>query len=99
MKHAFIITAYKDFELLKDMVTIYTEKFSIDCYIHIDRRTKNKTSALSELNKIPGVTAKSIYITNWGSYKHPLSIIRLMGMAQKKGYDYYHVISANHSLP
>ncbi len=95
MKHAFIITAYKDFELLRDMVTVYTEKFGIDCYIHIDRRTKNKKPILSELNKLPGVKAISIYKTNWGGYKHPLSIIRLIGMAKKNGYDYYHVISAN----
>ena len=74
MKHAFIITAYKDFELLKDMVTVYTEKFGIDCYIHIDRRTKNKKPVLSELNKIARVTARSIYITNWGGISIHLAL-------------------------
>lgn len=38
-RHAFLITAYKDFDWLKKALTFYLGG-KVDCYIHVDRKTK-----------------------------------------------------------
>ncbi len=95
MKHAFIITAYKDFDLLDRMLSIYTEKYDIDCYVHIDKRNKDLRSVIKRLNAIPNVVAISKYRVNWGSIYHPLCMMELLKIASGKGYDYFHFIPAN----
>lgn len=95
MKHAFIITAYKDFDLLERMLSIYTEKYDIDCYVHVDKRSRGHKSVIRRLGANPNVVAISKYRVNWGSIYHPLCMMELLKVACEKCYDYYHFIPAN----
>lgn len=94
MRHAFIITAYKDFGFLKKTVEIYLQE--ADCYIHVDKKADIPKDFLEWANRTNGVYVYSKYKINWGSYKHISAILYLMKEALGKGtYSYFHVISAN----
>jgi len=94
MRHAFIITAYKDFEFIKKTVEIYIQE--VDCYIHIDKKVIIPVEFLEWVNKTERVYVFSKYKINWGSYKHISAILYLMKEAVKRGeYSYFHVLSAN----
>lgn len=94
-KHAMLITAYKDFDLLYDMLRIYTQEYDMDCYVHIDKKVQIERAVIDRLRSLDNVTVIRKYRVNWGSYYHPLAFIDLMDMAAKKKYAYYHCISAN----
>lgn len=94
MRHAFIITAYKDFEFIKKTVEVYLQE--ADCYIHVDKKVEIPAEFMEWANNTDGVFVYSKYKINWGSYKHISAILYLMKMALKNGeYSYFHVISAN----
>lgn len=96
MKHALLITAYKDFDCLYEMLLEYTANMNIDCYVHIDKKARISSSTFKKLSGIDGVTIVSRYRINWGSYRHPQAFICLMKIAEKRGnYDFYHLISGN----
>ena len=96
MKHALLITVYNDFDCLYKMLTYYTGTLGLDCYVHIDKKASISSDMLTKLKSINHVTVLRKYRINWGSYKHPLSFIRLMQVASKQNaYDFFHLISAN----
>lgn len=95
MKQVFLITAYKDFEWIKRTVKIYTEG-GIDCFIHMDRKTKMPEDFRKWAGETKGVYLYSRYRINWGSYRHISAVLLLMREAIKTGdYDYFHIISSN----
>ncbi|MBQ9991357.1 MAG: hypothetical protein IJP31_10540 [Lachnospiraceae bacterium] len=94
MKHAFLITAYEDFDWLKQTVEIYAK--AVDCYIHIDKKAAIPKEFVDWASQRDGVHIYSRYKINWGSYKHISAILFLLKEAVKtKKYDYFHIISAN----
>ena len=94
MRHAFIITAYKDFEFIKKTVAVYLQE--ADCYIHVDKKVTIPTEFKEWASNTKGVYVFSKYKINWGSYKHISAILYLMKQAMKTGnYSYFHVLSAN----
>lgn len=96
MKHALLITAYNDFDCLYKMLTYYTDTLGLDCFVHIDRKAAISSEMLVRLRSLSHVIILRKYRINWGSYKHPLSFIKLMQAAAKHdSYDFYHLISAN----
>lgn len=96
MKHAFLITAYTDFDFLKKTVEIYTSDNRVDCYIHVDKKVKIPKDLEEWTQKHERVYLYSRYKINWGSYKHISAVLFLMKEALRKGrYDYFHIISAN----
>ncbi len=93
-KQAFIITAYSDFEWLKRTVEIYVK--SVDCYIHVDKKTKISPELWQWAKETEGVYLYSRYRINWGSYKHISAILYLLKEALAAGkYDYFHIVSSN----
>ena len=93
-KQAFIITAYNDFEWLKRTVEIYAK--SVDCYIHVDKKTKIPGEVWQWAKQTPGVYLYSRYRINWGSYRHISAILYLLEEAAKIGeYYYFHIVSSN----
>ncbi len=94
MKHALIITAYKDIEFLKELCEVYSKHFNI--YVHFDKKIYG--NAIEVFNRINNVTAISEYIINWGSINHVLAIIELLKLACEDGNQYVHVISGNSIL-
>lgn len=97
MKHALIITAYTDFDILIKLLNIYTQYF--DCYIHIDQKSKVTESELKSIRAIKNTWLIRKYKVNWGSYKHIQAVVSLIKLAvSKKDYDYYHIVTGNSIL-
>ena len=94
MKHALLISAYKDFDILIKMLEYYKNYF--DCYIHIDKKSKGYSKLYEYANEVDNIHVFRKYRINWGSYKHISAFLLLMREAKKcDDYDYYHIISAN----
>ena len=98
MKHAFIITAYCDFEALCRQLTEYAAYF--DCYVHIDKKSRVPAELMQKLKEIPNVRLIQKYKINWGGVQHVYAILSLLRMAEASGknYGYYHIMSANSLL-
>lgn len=95
MRQAFLITAYKDFDWIEKTVDIYTSG-GIDCYIHMDKKTRMPKEFTDWAAEKEGVFLYSRYKINWGSYKHISAVLFLIKEALKNGqYDYFHIISGN----
>jgi len=94
MKHAFIITAYRDFDWIMQSINHYTQM--ADCYIHVDKKVKMPKEFIEWAQNAGGVYLFSKYKINWGSYKHLSSVLYMLKQARKnKDYEFYHILSAN----
>lgn len=90
MKHAILMTAYKQPEL----INLWIEKFSglFDFYIHIDSKSPIKPGDIHTTGK--NIHIIQTYKVNWGGLNHLKAFIDLMKLAAEKKYDYYHTVSA-----
>lgn len=96
MKHALLITAYKDFELLYRMIKQYCNQYQFDCYIHVDKKSFVSKAWIQKIESLGHVKVIQKYRINWGSYLHPKAFVELLKMAKDDSdYDFYHFISAN----
>lgn len=98
MKHAFLITAYKDFEQLIDLVKVLDRLYACGIYIHIDKKSKKQAEfILPILNEISSVRFIGAgYKVNWGGFNNLRAQLLLLKKAHGDllGYDYYHLITA-----
>lgn len=65
---AFLITAYKDFDSLKEL-TAALSRHGL-CFVHADRRGTITAAQIDELNTMPNVRAIRKRKVNWGSIEH-----------------------------
>lgn len=91
-KHAYLIKAHHQFELLKKLLMLLDDERN-DIYIHIGL---DVTFEKEELQKV--VTRSTLYFTDriheqWGGYSQIQSELILFGTAWKRGYEYYHLLS------
>lgn len=93
MRHAFLIIAHHEPELLRTLVTLIDHPMC-DIYIHIDRK--------SDMNLFKDINTRQSKIefiqdrinVRWGDYSQILTEIKLFDAAHKKGeYSYYHLLS------
>ncbi|WP_223033948.1 beta-1,6-N-acetylglucosaminyltransferase [Hanstruepera marina] len=98
MKHAILITAYKNFEHLKDLAEFFDQNFEI--FIHIDKKSNLEPKVLNELQDLIQVKLVSRkYKVNWGGVNHLKCILYLAKEALKnKNIERFHVISG-HDYP
>lgn len=93
MKHAILITAYKDFKELKRLVDQFDENFNI--YIHIDKKSiveQRDFDMLKETTNVAFVSQE--YTVNWGGVNHLKSYLLLSEEALKKAENqYFHLIT------
>ena len=61
---AFLITAYKDFDSLKEL-TAALSRHGL-CFVHADRRGTITAAQIDELNAMPNVRAIRKRKVNWG---------------------------------
>ena len=88
---AIIITAYKDQEQLKRIITDFNDEVLV--LIHIDKKSKLSAEAFKELNYSNLVVLKK-YNVSWGSYNHLLAVLDLFKIAIiDERVSYIHVIS------
>ena len=92
MKHAFLIIAHNNFEILKYQLKILDRENS-SFFIHIDKRAHVNQEKLAACVKKAAVTfipAKKIV---WGHFSQVDCELRLIRAASKGHFDYYHLIS------
>lgn len=88
MRHALIITAYRDVEMLNRIIQACPINYGI--FIHVDKKS------CIDLDKIgPKAKVFSWEKVYWGSWEHLYVIVKLLDKAVKDNcsYDYFHIIS------
>ncbi|WP_242131687.1 beta-1,6-N-acetylglucosaminyltransferase [Aestuariivivens marinum] len=98
MKHALLITAYKNFDHLKDVISFFDNNFCV--YIHIDRKIKVEPFDIDQLKGFANVKLISRkYRVNWGGINHLKCILHLAEQALlNKEISMFHLISG-HDYP
>ncbi|MBO4337721.1 MAG: hypothetical protein J5842_06580 [Lachnospiraceae bacterium] len=93
MKQAYLITAYKDYDQLKDLAGFLTKTAYV--YIHVDKKSRSITDEqIEKLNQIEGCRAARVYEINWGSFHHLEAIVFLMMQAlMNEDVGYLHLIT------
>ncbi|MFT5859680.1 MAG: hypothetical protein ACI865_001784 [Flavobacteriaceae bacterium] len=93
MKHALLITAYKDFKQLAQLVNEFDENFNI--YIHIDKKSKVNQKTIQCILKNANVAyIETKYTVNWGGINHLKSYLLLSEEALKNDQnEYFHLIT------
>ena len=95
MKHAILITAYKDLKQLADLVDEFDATY-FNVYIHIDKKSKvDKNIVETILNKLNVKCIERKYIINWGGINHLNAYLLLSEIALKDQENvYFHAITA-----
>ena len=93
MKHAILITAYKNFNHLLEIVEYFDNDFYL--FIHIDKKIKIPSEILIALEKSEVVKLVSQkFKTNWGGFNHLQCMLYLAMEALKRSeLQYFHLIS------
>lgn len=92
MRHAFMVICHNNIEVLKAQMSILDSDTS-DFYIHIDKGAKLDTNDIEK-----AVSKSHVYFLNskkikWGHYSQVECELRLLQMAVRRKYDYYHLLS------
>lgn len=93
MKHAILVTAYKNPQQLNELADFFNEDYSF--YIHIDKKSRITDSEIKTLESKPAVKLISReYRVNWGSVDHLKAILLLSKeCAKDKSINYVHLIT------
>lgn len=95
---AILITAYKNYSHLEELVSFFDDNFSI--YIHIDKKSRITTVEEEKLSAKTNVKFISRqYRINWGGINHLYAILLLARRAlHDVGNEYFHLITG-HDYP
>ncbi|MCL7988614.1 beta-1,6-N-acetylglucosaminyltransferase [Sphingobacterium sp. lm-10] len=89
MRHAILITAYKDVESIVDLIETMGSCFNY--YIHFDRKSRINFEKLADL---PNVFITAELEVNWGGVNHFYVILGLIEEALKnEDNDFFHLIT------
>lgn len=92
MRHAFLIIAHNNFEILKYQLQILDGENSA-FFIHIDKRANFSREKLASVVKKSDVTFIPPKKIIWGQFSQVDCELRLLRVASKGHFDYYHLIS------
>ncbi|MBQ3427215.1 MAG: hypothetical protein IJH37_08745 [Clostridia bacterium] len=92
-KHAYLIIAHSEFEILKRLLKILDDK-AADMYIHIDKKTKNFDKDVI----ISDISSSNVYFIKrrnieWGGDSQIKCELDLLEAASERKYEYYHLLS------
>lgn len=92
-KHAYLILAHNEFELLKKLIETLDYEYN-DIYIHIDKNAKD----FNAKKIIENIKKSNIYFIKrrkleWGGYSIVNAELALIEKAAEKSYSYYHLLS------
>lgn len=98
MKQAILITAYKNYHHLEEIIHYFDTNFEL--FIHLDKKSKISEMELSNLRKYDNVKlVEQKYKVNWGGFNHLKSILYLIEQALKNSENgYFHLITG-HDFP
>ena len=92
-KHAYLIIAHNEFNLLKLLIKSLDDKRN-DIFVMADAKAKNfNQKEFENINKHSKLTFVKRIANYWGAFSHTKAHFLLMEEAAKKCYDYYHIIS------
>jgi hypothetical protein len=98
MHQAILITAYKNYHHLEEIIKFFDANFEL--YIHIDKKSKITKVEIMQLKKYSCVKLISQkYKVNWGSFNHLKSILYLVEQALKSPQNYYFHLISGHDFP
>lgn len=92
MKHAYLIIAHNEPQLLQNLIDLIDDKRN-DIYIHIDKKSdiKQFSDISASESRLYFIPRKSVY---WGHYSQVQTELRLMAFAKNNAsYSYYHLLS------
>ena len=92
MKHAYLIMAHDNFELLNKLLLMLDYPGN-DIYLHVDKKATD-----FKLNDLPKLSESKLELidridTNWGGYSLVQCELNLLKSSVKGNYDYYHLLS------
>lgn len=91
--HAMIITAYQDYESLRQVLGALSARAL--CFVHIDAKSAISQAQTAQLNAMENVRAIRRYKINWGSVYHLHALLDLCRMALEDArVSHLHLISA-----
>lgn len=98
MKQAILITVYKNYHHLEEIIKFFDDDFEL--YIHIDKKSeisKDELTHIKNYNQVKLLSQK--YKVNWGGFNHLKSILYLTEMALKNPKNYYFHLISGHDFP
>lgn len=96
MKHAYLVIAHNQFELLKELVILLADCPNNDVYIHIDKKAdKEAFLGLIDFNKFPNIYVIQKHSVTWGGHSQIECELTLLeeALSADTEYDYLHIIS------
>jgi hypothetical protein len=98
MKQAILITAYKNYHHLEEIIHCFDTSFEL--YIHIDKKSKISDLELTNLRKYNIVKlVEQKYKVNWGGFNHLKSILYIAEQALKNSENHYFHLITGHDFP
>lgn len=98
MKQAILITAYKNYPHLEEIIDFFDANYEL--YIHIDKKSNISNDELNHLkNKCQVQLVSQKYNVNWGSFNHLKSILYLTKSALKNPEIFYFHLISGHDFP
>ena len=98
MKQAILITAYKNFLHLEEIIKCFDTNFEL--YIHLDKKSEISDIELTNLRKYDSVKLlEQKYKVNWGGFNHLKSILYLIEHALKNPDNHYFHLITGHDFP
>lgn len=95
---AILITAYKNINHLKDIISFFDDRFSF--YIHFDKKSNIKKDDLTDLYQYKNVVFISEkYTINWGGINHLKAILELAKEALKNNENSFFHLITGHDFP
>lgn len=89
MKHAILITAYKDLDMLSPIIEYFDEDFVF--YIHVDKKCSESVDFLTSYSNVHLYTN---YRVDWGGHNHLKTIVLLVENALRdEQVSYFHLIT------
>jgi len=88
MRHAILMTVYRDAALINCLTDLYPADFQI--YIHIDGKSE---IAISDIVTRSNVYVYKDFVVNWGGVNHVNAMLFLLRQALENDCDYYHWVT------
>lgn len=93
MKHAYLIIAHNQFDLLKKLIHML-DYSNNDIYIHIDKKVPDSDyNNLTLSTEYAKLFFTERYSVTWGNYSMIQAEMALLNEATKNYHDYYHLLS------
>ncbi len=95
MKHAYLILAHNEYEVLQELVYALDSKDN-DIYVHIDKKSKSLPNLSTKFSRLIVLDKRNKVW--WGTGTQVFTETHILRIALHSGYqyDYYHIISGIH---